>query len=94
MSSYQFVFGKSCHFLVELEHKVMWALQKSNLDWGATSNQILNELNDVEELSEQRALEDIPTCIHPARGGQIRESLIEGSWSFELRGHYWWCLPD
>lgn len=33
MSSYQLVFVKAIHFLLELEHKVMWAFKKLNLDW-------------------------------------------------------------
>lgn len=30
MSPYQLVCGKSCNFLVEIEHKLMWALKKLN----------------------------------------------------------------
>lgn len=50
MSSYQLIYGKSCHLLVEVENKGIWVLNKLNVDWGATSNQRANELNDLNEF--------------------------------------------
>jgi hypothetical protein len=32
MTPYQFVYGKTCHLLVELEHKAYWAIKDMNLD--------------------------------------------------------------
>lgn len=32
LSPFQLVYGKTCHLLVELEHKVFWALKFMNFD--------------------------------------------------------------
>ncbi|KAK4737358.1 hypothetical protein R3W88_001055 [Solanum pinnatisectum] len=50
MSPYQLVYRKSCHLLIELEHKAMWVVKKLNLDWGATSNQRMSDSNVLDEF--------------------------------------------
>lgn len=50
MFLYQFVFGKSCNLLVELEHKSIWVLKKLNLDWGDVSKLMLNQINEVDKF--------------------------------------------
>ena len=32
MSPYQLVYGKTCHLLVDLEHRAHWAIQRWNMD--------------------------------------------------------------
>jgi hypothetical protein len=32
MTPYQFVYGKACHLLVELERKAYWAIKEMNLN--------------------------------------------------------------
>ncbi|WMV19401.1 hypothetical protein MTR67_012786 [Solanum verrucosum] len=36
--------------IVELQHKVMWAIKKLNLDWGVASNQRIDDLNALDEF--------------------------------------------
>ncbi|XP_055802083.1 uncharacterized protein LOC129871216 [Solanum dulcamara] len=50
MSPYQPVFGKSFHFLLELDHKAMWALKKLNMDWDATLKQRMNQIKKLDDF--------------------------------------------
>ena len=50
MSLYQLVYGKSCHFPVELEHKSMWTMKKLKMDWSEAAEQRLNGLNELDEF--------------------------------------------
>jgi hypothetical protein len=36
MTHYEFVYGKTCHLPVELEHKAYWAIKEMNIDIDAT----------------------------------------------------------
>jgi hypothetical protein len=32
MTPFQLVYGKTCHLLIEIEHKAFWAIKKWNMD--------------------------------------------------------------
>ncbi|KAL8156049.1 hypothetical protein AgCh_001215 [Apium graveolens] len=53
MSSLQLVYGKGCHFPVELEHKAYWALKKLNLDLDAAGKKRMLQLNELDEFRLQ-----------------------------------------
>ena len=48
MSPYRILFGKPCH--LPLEHKAMWAIKKLNIEFQATKEKRLLQLNELEEL--------------------------------------------
>ena len=50
LTPYQLVYGKSCHLLVELEHKAYWATRALNFDSKKTGEKRLLQLNELYEL--------------------------------------------
>ncbi|XP_070003019.1 uncharacterized protein [Nicotiana sylvestris] len=50
MSLYRLVFGKACHYFIELEHKAMWVLRKLNLEWDVAANLRVEQLNELDKF--------------------------------------------
>ncbi|XP_014632982.1 uncharacterized protein LOC114420602 [Glycine soja] len=50
LSSFQLVYGKSCHLLVEMEHKAYWALKFMNFDEKVSREQRKIQLLELEEM--------------------------------------------
>ena len=50
MALFHMVHGKTCHLLVELEHKAYWAMKLINFDIQMAGEKRLLQLNKMEEF--------------------------------------------
>nr|GEX54401.1 reverse transcriptase domain-containing protein [Tanacetum cinerariifolium] len=71
---YKLVYGKSCHLLIELEHRAYWALKHVNFDLKTTGDHRKLQLNELSELCDQ-AYEN--SVIYKERKKKLHDSKIK-----------------
>nr|GEV67776.1 reverse transcriptase domain-containing protein [Tanacetum cinerariifolium] len=71
---YKFVYGKSSHLPIELEHKAYWALKHANFDLKTASDHRKLQLNELNELRNQ-AYEN--SLIYKEKKKKIHDSKIK-----------------
>jgi hypothetical protein len=49
MSSYQLVYGKTCHLPAELEFKAHWAIKRWNMDFKEVGKKRKMQLSELEK---------------------------------------------
>nr|GEZ48839.1 reverse transcriptase domain-containing protein [Tanacetum cinerariifolium] len=71
---YKLVYGKSCHLLIELEHRAYWALKHVNFNLKTVGDHRKLQLNELSELLDQ-AYENF--VIYKERTKRLHDSKIK-----------------
>lgn len=50
MTPFRLIYGKSCHFHVELEHRAYWVIKTLNLDYQASGEKRKLQLSELEDI--------------------------------------------
>nr|GEW10330.1 reverse transcriptase domain-containing protein [Tanacetum cinerariifolium] len=84
---YKLVYGKSCHLLIELEHKAYWALKHVNLELKTAGDHQKLQLNELRDQAYENFL------IYKEKTKKIHDSKIKnrifnvGDWVLLFNSH-------
>jgi hypothetical protein len=73
MTPYQFVYGKSCHLSLELEHKAYWVINEMNLDVAAARIKWRIQISELKEM-RLKAYESATIYKERMSDGMIKDS--------------------